>query len=80
MTTAEKTKGSVDSGSRYRFERFRMTEGLKDMVYSKSVPHPGDKVPDFELQTLGGATFSSSDLKETGPVLLVFGSLTCPMT
>lgn len=43
MTMAEKTKGSVNSGSKYRFERFRMTEGLKNMVYSKSVPRPGDK-------------------------------------
>lgn len=80
MTTAEKTKGSVDSGSKYRFQRFRMTEGLKDMVYGKGVPRPGDKVPDFELQTLDGTIFSSGDLKVTGPVLLVFGSLTCPMT
>ncbi len=80
MSTAEKTKGSVNSGRNYRFERFRMTEGLKDMVYTKSVPRPGDKIPDFDLQTLDGKTFSSSDLKETGPVLLVFGSLTCPMT
>lgn len=80
MTTAEKTRGPVDSGRDYRFERFRMTEGLKDMVYAKSVPRPGDKIPDFELQTLDGTTFSSGDLKETGPVLLVFGSLTCPMT
>ena len=80
MTTVEKTHGPVNSGRNYRFERFRMTEGLKDMVYTKSVPRPGDKIPDFELQTLDGNTFSSSDLKDTGPALLVFGSLTCPMT
>lgn len=80
MTTAEKTKGPVNSGRNYRFERFRMTEGLKDMVYAKTVPRPSDKIPDFELQTLDGTTFSSGDLQETGPVLLVFGSLTCPMT
>ena len=80
MTTAEKTKGSVNSGRNYRFGRFRMIEGLKEMVYTKSVPRPGDKIPDFELQNLDGKTFSSSDLKKTGTVLLVFGSLTCPMT
>ena len=80
MTTAEKTKGPVNSGRNYRFERFRMTEGLKDMVYAKTVPRPSDKIPDFELQTLDGTTCSSGDLQETGPVLLVFGSLTCPMT
>ena len=75
-----KTKGSVDSGRNYRFERFKMMEGLKDMAFSKNVPGPGDRVPDFELQTLEGSTFSSQDLKETGPALMVFGSLTCPMT
>ena len=73
MTTAE-------TGRSYRFERFRMMEVLKDMSFSRSVPGPGDRVPDFNLLTLDGTTLSSPDLQEIGPALLVFGSLTCPMT
>ena len=53
---------------------------MKDMVFSKNVPGPGDQVPKFELPTLDGSSFSSDNLKEDGPALLVFGSLTCPMT
>ncbi len=43
-------------------------------------PGPGDRVPDFDLPTLGGGRFRSTDLGETGPALLVFGSYTCPVT
>ena len=80
MTTAEKTGGSVNSGRDYRFERFGLGEALKDMRFEKGAPGTGSPVPRFELTTLDGGTFTSEDLKETGPALLVFGSLTCPMT
>lgn len=80
MTTAEKTRSSVDSGQDYRFERFGLGEALKDMHFGKEAPSAGSQVPRFELATLDGGSFTSDDLKETGPALLVFGSLTCPMT
>ena len=50
------------------------------MYYSRGDPGPGDRVPDFDLPTLGGGRFRSSDLDETGPALLIFGSYTCPVT
>jgi hypothetical protein len=53
---------------------------LKDMYFSKDDPGPGDRVPDFDLPTLGGGRFRSTDLGETGPALLIFGSYSCPMT
>ena len=37
-------------------------------------------MPEFDLPTLGGGRFRSSDLAPTGPALLIFGSSTCPMT
>jgi len=80
MTTAEKTRTSADSGQDYRFERFGLGVALDDMRFEKGAPGTGSQVPKFELQTLDGGTFTSDDLKETGPALLVFGSLTCPMT
>ena len=80
MTIAGKTRISADPGQDYRFERFGLGAALKDMRFEKGAPGAGGQVPNFELQTLDGGTFTSADLKETGPALLVFGSLTCPMT
>ena len=83
MTTAKKTGSTSEIGGSdqdYRFERFKMGAMLSDMRFSKNAPEAGNEVPSFELETLDRGTFSSQDLKETGPALLVFGSLTCPMT
>ncbi len=80
MTQTERTKDSQDIGRRYRFEHLALPTVLKDMYYSKDDPGPGDRVPDFDLPTLGGGRFRSTDLGETGPALLIFGSYTCPVT
>ena len=74
------TEDSQDVGRRYRFERLALPLILRDMYYSRDDPGPGDRVPDFDLPTLGGGRFRSSDLGETGPALLIFGSYTCPVT
>ena len=37
-------------------------------------------MPDFDLPTLGEGRFRSTDLGETGPALLIFGSYTCFVT
>ena len=80
MTEAERTGDSQDVGRRYRFEHLALPTVLRDMYYSRGDPGPGDLVPDFDLLTLGGGHFRSTDLGETGPVLLIFGSYTCPVT
>ena len=69
-----------DLGQRYRFDHLALPTVLRDMYYSKDDPGPGDRVPDFDLPTLGGGRFRSTDLGETGPALLIFGSSTCPVT
>ncbi len=69
-----------ESGRRYRFRRFTIPIVLRDMYFKKDDPGPGDRVPDFDLPTLGGGRFRSTDLAEVGPALLVFGSYTCPVT
>ncbi len=80
MTEAKPTEDSQDIGRRYRFEHLALPLVLHDMYYSKGDPRPGDRVPDFDLPTLGGGRFRSTDLGETGPALLIFGSQTCPVT
>ncbi len=74
------TEDSQDVGRRYRFKHLALPTVLRDMYYSRDDPGPGDRVPDFDLPTLGGGRFRSTDLRETGPALLIFGSYTCPVT
>lgn len=52
---------------------------IDDMSFSRSDPGPGDTLPDFDLSTAQGGSFSASTLGER-PVLLIFGSRTCPVT
>ncbi len=66
--------------ARYRFDHLALPLVLHDMYFSEGDPGPGDRVPDFDLPTLGGGRFRSADLGETGPALLIFGSYTCPVT
>ncbi len=76
----KRTEDSQDIGQRYRFEHLALPTVLRDMYYSRGDPGPGDRVPDFDLPTLGGGRYRSADLRETGPALLIFGSYTCPVT
>jgi peroxiredoxin len=45
-----------------------------------SGPAPGDRAPDFKATTLDGERVVLSDYQDTGNVLLIFGSATCPFT
>ena len=80
MNGAQRAEDSLSVGRRYRFEHLALPTVLRDMYFSRDDPGPGDRVPDFDLPTLGGGRFRSSDLGETGPALLIFGSYTCPVT
>ena len=65
--------------SGYRFDDLRTRDIVADMSYRSTDPAPGDRVPAFDLPTLDGTRFASDDLGDR-PVLLVFGSQTCPVT
>jgi thiol-disulfide isomerase/thioredoxin len=68
------------AGQQYRFERLALPLVLKDLYFSKDDPGPGDRVPKFDLPTVDGGRFRSSDLAGASPTLLIFGSSTCPVT
>lgn len=68
------------AGRHYRFEHLSMPVVLRDMSFGKNDPGPGDFLPEFDLPTLDGGHFRSTDLAETGPAILIFGSYTCPVT
>lgn len=67
------------SGVDYRFDTFRTSLLVDDMWFRRTDPGPGDHVPHFRLPTLDGGTFSSDDLGSK-PILMIFGSRTCPVT
>ena len=71
---------AMTNSSGYRFDRLRLGLILPDMYYTKSDLGPGDPIVEFDLPVLNGGRFRTADLAETGPVLLVFGSYTCPVT
>ncbi|WP_051274623.1 TlpA disulfide reductase family protein [Cellulomonas sp. URHD0024] len=73
--TAQTEHGS----SEYRFDDLRTRDIVADMYYRSTDPAPGDRIPAFDLPTLAGTRFASEDLGDR-PVLLVFGSQTCPVT
>ena len=65
----------------YRIQHPTMLDVIKDMRIPSTDPRPGERVPSFDLPTTDGGRFSSSDFSGKGqPVLLVFGSITCPVT
>ncbi|MEU3251476.1 TlpA disulfide reductase family protein [Streptomyces sp. NPDC006997] len=63
----------------YRFERFSTRLLIDDMTFGRDAPGPGSRLPEFDLPTLDGDRFASHALGPR-PVLMVFGSRTCPVT
>ena len=66
-------------GRRYRFDRLTLPMVLRDMRFLSTDPAPGEHVPAFDLPTIDGRRLRSRDLGGR-PVLLIFGSSTCPVT
>lgn len=65
----------------YRFDHPTMRMVLADLHIPASDPGPGDAAPPFNVLTPDGRTIDHQDLRRDGrPTLLVFGSLTCPVT
>lgn len=70
---------SYSSDERYQYDTFTTRLILEDLVFKAGDPGPGDAVPAFDLPVVQGGRFRSTDLGAK-PVLMVFGSLTCPVT
>ena len=64
----------------YRYKKFTTRLLMRDMRFHKSAPKAGEPFPEFKLETTEGNTISKQDFVGNKPLLLVFGSLTCPMT
>jgi peroxiredoxin len=64
----------------YRYRAFTTKLLLRDMRFRRSAPKAGEPFPEFKLETTDGNTISKQDFLGHKPLLLIFGSLTCPMT
>lgn len=77
ITLSQPTTAPAD----YRFDHPRLRDILHDMYIGAGEAGPGDTIGPFRLDTVDGRTLSSEDLAlESQPLLLVFGSRTCPVT
>lgn len=63
----------------YLYPHFRRTLILEDMAF-RAGPKPGESMPDFDLPTIDGGRITKSDFVGQRPLVLTFGSVTCPMT
>jgi glutathione peroxidase-family protein len=64
----------------YNYEHFsrQLLQELDRMPFAG--PQPGERAPDFKAETLEGESLRLSDYQNKKNVLLLFGSVTCPMT
>lgn len=64
----------------YRYKRFTTSLLLRDLRFGKGAAGPGDPLPPFEWVTTSGDRLTNRDVFGKKPILLAFGSMTCPMT
>lgn len=82
MDTTAASRRLASAALAYDFDHPRLfPDVLNDLWIRKNDLGPGDDIGTFDLPTTEGGRFRSSDLPTDGrPVLLAFGSRTCPIT
>ena len=78
--TADIGKQEPDTGRDYRYRHFTSRLLFRDLRFRKDAARPGDLFPPFELVTTSGDRLTNGNVFGDKPVLLIFGSMTCPMT
>lgn len=76
---AETAMTSTMTAQSYNYDTFHHEMMKRDMHY-RGGPAPGSVAPEFDLPTVAGGTFKLSAHRGQRPVLIEFGSITCPMT
>ena len=80
MTTTIINQKLTDTGNDYRYKRFTTSLLFRDLRFGRNAAKPGDPFPLFELFTTSNERLTNRDVFGNRPVLLIFGSMTCPMT
>jgi len=79
MRTIERTDLVPDLGDAYRYDRFKPRLLVQDLRFSRDALAPGDSLAAYHLPTLDGGSIQIGGAREK-PLLLITGSVTCPMT
>lgn len=79
MHTVQRTNPLPETGDAYRYNRFSHKLLFRDLRFSSDALAPGDVLAAYELPTLDGGSVQIGGDRER-PLLLVTGSITCPMT
>lgn len=80
-TTVATNLDARRDGETYRFDHPAIADIMRDMYIGAGELGPGDPAPQFDLPTTEGGRVSSADQgKGAKPLLLIFGSRTCPVT
>ncbi|MEA3410016.1 MAG: deiodinase-like protein [Pseudomonadota bacterium] len=77
---AHKDAPGASADAAYRYRKFTTRLLFRDLRFRRGSARVGDHIPTFELFTTEGDRSTIEDLAGGRPVLLIFGSLTCPMT
>lgn len=64
----------------YRYERVTMALLMDDMRFNKDTRAAGEPFPQFDLPTTDGRRIRKDDFVGKRPLLVVFGSKSCPLT
>ena len=64
----------------YRYDRVTMRILMSDFAFSKGSAAPGDLFPNFKVASTDGEMIAKEHFLGQRPLLVVFGSATCPMT
>jgi thiol-disulfide isomerase/thioredoxin len=80
MNTEISSQGNLATGNDYRYKHFTTRLLFRDLRFGKTTTGPGDALPRFQLVTTEGDPLGNDDLPGDKPLLLVFGSMTCPNT
>lgn len=73
------TPTSLSSKNAYAYDTFTTGLILGDLAFRSSDPGPGDHLPAFDIELLDGGRLTRDTLGNR-PTLIVFGSMTCPVT
>ena len=80
MNTANSLNHAINADSGYLYKRFTTSLLFRDLRFGKEAAGAGDSFPSFELVTTNGDRLVNHDVFGDKPVLVIFGSMTCPMT
>ena len=80
LSTVNGNQQVSDLANEYRYKRFTTSLLFRDLRFARKAAGPGDAFPSIDLVATDGSHLTNSIVFGDKPVLMIFGSMTCPMT